>query len=787
MTKKLLLVLCAVWGMASAVAQIQTNAGVQYLQCMQKDMSTDFYDLSNTYFLADSLVSFDTQKGEGLVQWKRYRMSPRQAFNLNGYWPVRMQMLDFPDAAYENDPNLKIKIEFITPRTARIRMLTTPVEPKCSDQDDVMFCDGFKSRATREGQTPSASQATHTGVSPCVSQKAITYQSEFGSIEIQKYPWRIVIKDAKGKVLTQTRHIIDNDSTQIKLLPFSFIKRGSDNSRSINPVFSLAPGERIYGCGESFTSLNKVGQKVHLSVTDPQGPESDGQYKPVPFFFSNRGYGIFMHTSAPVTCDFGASYIGADRLFMADEQMDFFVFFGEPKDILNEYTEITGKSPMLPLWSFGTWMSRITYFSQEEGLEIARQLRANRIPSDVIHFDTGWFGVDWQCDYQFAKDRFKDPVGMLKQLSKDGFHTCLWQLPYFTPKNRFFPEIIEKGLYVVNATGGMPVEDAILDFSNPETVSWYQSKIEGLMKQGVSTIKCDFGEAAPYNGFYHSGKGGLYEHNLYPLRYNKALFEVVERNHPGEGIIWARSAWAGSQRYALHWGGDAATNNIGMLGDLRGGLSFGLSGFSFWSHDMGGFVTASPEDIYRRWLPFGFLSSHTRAHGAPPTEPWLISESFTEAFRACAEMKYKLMPYVYAQAKDCSERGLPMVRALLVEFPEDPGAWLVEDEYMFGSQMLVAPLLESGNERMVYLPKGKWIDYQSGKVYEGGYQTIEAGKIPAIILVRDGSLIPHVPLAQRTDQIDWNAIELKAYKADATTCTGLLFKPGDKEISIIKN
>ena len=200
---------------------------------------------------------------------------------------------------------------------------------------------------------------------------------------------------------------------------------------------------------------------------------------------------------------------------------------------------------------------------------------------------------------------------------------------------------------------------------------------------------------------------------------------------------------------------------------------------------MGGFVTASPEDIYRRWLPFGFLSSHTRAHGAPPTEPWLISESFTEAFRDCAEMKYKLMPYVYAQAKDCSQRGLPMVRALLVEFPQDPGAWLVEDEYMFGSQILVAPLMESGNSRMVYLPKGKWIDYQSGKVYEGGYQTIEAGKIPAIILVKDGSLIPHAPLAQRTDEIDWSKVELKPYKAAATTCTGLLFKPGDTEIQTI--
>jgi alpha-D-xyloside xylohydrolase len=753
---------------------------------MQKDVSTDFYDLSNTYFLADSLVSFDAAKGEGLVQWKRYRLSPRQAFNLNGFWPVRMQMLDFPDAAYDNDPALKMKMEWLTPRTARIRMLTTPVSASltASEADDPMFSDEFKAAPRKDIKAAGWTVSTE-------SDGNVTYRSAYGSIEIQQYPWRLIIKDAKGKVLTQTRHLIDNDSTQVKLLPFSFMKRGSDNSRSANPVLLLSPGERIYGCGESFTSLNKVGQKVHLSVTDPQGPETDGMYKPVPFYFSNRGYGVFMHTSAPVTADFGASYIGAQRLFMADEQIDLFVFFGSPKEILYEYTEITGKSPMLPLWSFGTWMSRITYFSQDEGLDIAAKLRQHRIPADVIHFDTGWFGTDWQCDYEFAKDRFKDPVKMLRQLSKDGFHTCLWQLPYFTPKNRFFSEIIEKGLHVVNAAGGMPVEDAILDFSNPETVSWYQQKIEGLMKQGVSTIKCDFGEAAPYNGFYHSGKGGLYEHNLYPLRYNKALWEVVERNHPGEGIIWARSAWAGSQRYALHWGGDAATNNIGMLGDLRGGLSFGLSGFSFWSHDMGGFVTASPEDIYRRWLPFGFLSSHTRAHGAPPTEPWLISEGFTDAFRACAEMKYKLMPYVYAQAKDCSERGLPMVRALLVEFPDDPGAWLVEDEYMFGSQILVAPLLESGNSRTVYLPSlgeksgvagTKWIDYQSGKVYGSGYQTIEAGAIPAVILVRDGSIIPHAPLAQRTDQIDWSAIELREYKAEATSCTGLVFKPGDAEI-----
>ena len=783
MMKKILLS-AALLPMA-AVAQIQTSAGVQYLQCQAKDMSGEFSDLSNTYFLADSLAGFDLNKGEGLLNWKRYRLAPRQAFNLNGYWPVRMKMLDFPDTQYDNDPNLRIKVQKIDNRTLRVTIFTSPIEPKMDDANDPMFSPEFIAQQTGE-QAKNGRGRWNVKA----TDQAIVYKNNNGSLEIQKYPFRIVLRDGQGKLLTQTRHIIDNDSTQVKLLPFNFIKRGSDNSRSINPVLMLSPNERIYGCGESFTSLNKVGQKVQISVVDPQGPETDGMYKPVPFYFSNRGYGIFMHTSAPTTADFGASYIGAQRLFMGDETMDFFIFFGEPKDVLNAYTDVTGKSPMLPLWTFGTWMSRITYFSQEEGLDIARKLRANKIPSDVIHFDTGWFGVDWQCDYEFAKDRFKDPVAMLKSMKKDGFHTCLWQLPYFTPKNRYFRELVDGGMAVHNGNGTLSYEDAVLDLSNPKTVAWYQGKIANLIKQGVSAIKCDFGEAAPYDGIYASGKTGFYEHNLYPLRYNKALWQAVRDNTPDhEGVIWARSAWAGSQRYPLHWGGDAATNEIGsvgMLGDLRGGLSFGLSGFSFWSHDMGGFVTKSPDDLYRRWLPFGFLSSHTRAHGAPPTEPWLISDSFTKAFRQSAEMKYKLMPYVYAQAKDCSERGLPMVRALLVEFPDDPGAWFVEDEYMFGSQILVAPMLETGKSRTVYLPRGKWIDYQTGKVYEGGYQTIPTAEIPCVILVKDGSLIPHVPVAQNTGDIKWDKVELKAYKADATKCTGLLFRPGDKELQHIE-
>lgn len=803
--RKSILTLCVLSLPMAGQAQLKTNNGIEYLQCQAPDVSGDFSDLANTYFLADSIAGFDLNKGEGLLNWKRYRLAPRQAFNLNGYWPVRMKMLDFPDTQYDNDPNLKIRIQKIDDRTLRITVFTSPIEPKMDEANDPMFSPEFISGNFGNGNARMGKGRWNTSA----SAQSIIYKNGNGELEIQKYPFRLILRDAKGKILTQTRHIIDNDSTQVKLLPFNFIKRGSDNSRSINPVFMLSPGERIYGCGESFTSLNKVGQKVNISVVDPQGPETDGMYKPVPFYFSNRGYGIFMHTSAPTTADFGASYIGAQRLFMGDETMDFFVFFGEPKEILDKYTNVTGKSPMLPLWTFGTWMSRISYFSQKEGLEIAHQLRANRIPADVIHFDTGWFGVDWQCDYEFAKDRFKDPVGMLKTLKKDGFHTCLWQLPYFTPKNRYFHELIEGGMAVRNANGTLNYEDAVLDLSNPKTVSWYQDKIAHLIKQGVGVIKCDFGEAAPYDGLYASGKTGFYEHNLYPLRYNKALWEAVKANSADhEGVIWARSAWAGSQRFPLHWGGDAATNEIGsvgMMGDLRGGLSFGLSGFSFWSHDMGGFVTQSPDDLYRRWLPFGFLSSHTRAHGAPPTEPWLIGKDFTDAFRANAEMKYQLMPYVYAQAKDCSEKGLPMVRALFVEFPHDAGAWLVEDEYMYGSQLLVAPLLESGSSRTVYLPKGKWIDYQSGKVYEGGYQEISiptaqevkayaeasgsatvSQPLPCIILVKDGSLIPQVPVAQSTDKINWSKLSWRPFKVDAAECVGYLYQPGSEKIEIVK-
>lgn len=770
MKKELLAVAMLLFAGGNLLAQPHVNDGTSYLMNQPLDMSTDFRDLSNTLFFADHLESFDVKSGEGLVNWKRGHLMPRQAFNTNGAQPRKMRMLDFPFTAYENDPNLKFKIDFVTPRTVRIRMLTTPVEPKVSTS--IMLA--------KEPGKDESWKVTET-------ENTIVYAGNYGTVQINKNPWRVVLKDKTGRILSQTVTLRDADSTQVKYTPFSFIKRGSDNARRINPVFTLTADEMIFGCGESATGLNKVGQKVNLFVTDPQGPETDQMYKPIPFFMSNRGYGMFMHTSAPVTCDFGATYIGLNKMFMGDENLDLFVFFGEPKDILDEYTDLVGKPGMPPLWSFGTWMSRITYFSEKEGYDVAANIRKNKYPCDVIHFDTGWFDVDWQCDYKFSENRFQNPQQMLKDLKSQGFHVCLWQLPYFTPKNRYFPELIKKDMYVKNGNGELPYEDVVLDFSNPETVKWYQDKLAGLLNIGVSAIKVDFGEAAPLNGIYASGKSGWYEHNLYPVRYDMAVSEITKKLH-NENIMWARAAWAGSQRYPFHWGGDAATTNTGMLGTLRAGLSFGLSGFSFWSHDMGGFVKSTPEDLYCRWLPFGFLTSHTRAHGAPPTEPWLYdSKRVQDVFRKSAEMKYRLMPYVYAQAKECTEKGLPMLRALFVEFPDDPGAWKVDDEYLFGSQILVAPLLESGiTGRTVYLPEGKWIDYQTEKVYEGGWHRIEAGSLPIIMLVRDGSVLPHLKLAQSTSEMDWSKMSLKVYSADKKQAEGLICLPTDNRIQVVK-
>jgi alpha-D-xyloside xylohydrolase len=723
------------------------------------DVSQDFQRHENVYFIGSRVTSFDTSTGQGTLQWDRYLRNTTLSFNKIDVGFTRGRSTEFPGTEYDQDPTLPFAISFVSPRTIRLRLSTRPV-PLGDGQSLMLAGPVPKDTSWRVEQ----------------NDREIVYTGAHGKVRIIKQPWHVEIYDARGRLLTRTQNIGD-PATFATPIPFSFVRRAGDVSRRIAATFELQHDEKLFGCGESFTRFNKRGQRVLVSTRDGMGTQNEYMYKPIPFFLSSNGYGMFVHTSAPLTFDFGKYYDAHNVIYSGDDNLDLFVFLGEPKDILTEYTALTGRSPVPPLWSFGFWMSRVTYNSAQQVLDVARQLRSHQIPADVIHLDTGWFETEWRTDYRFSTSRFPDPAKLMAELKQQGFRVSLWQYTYLTTKNDLWKEMVTHRYHVKNEGGQLPFEDATLDFSNPEAVKWYQGKLGDLLKLGVGAIKVDFGEGAPLTGQYASGLSGWYEHNLYPLRYNKAVAEIT-KEITGDDVIWARSAWAGSQRYPLHWGGDAENTDSAMAAELRGGLSFGLSGFTYWSHDVGGFVQKAPRDLYRRWLAWGVLSSHTRAHGVPPREPWEYDEALTEDFRKALGLRYALMPYIYAQAKDSSARGFPMVRPLFFEYPNDPGAWSIDDEYMFGSDLLVAPLFASSEARKVYLPPGSWIDYQSGRVYEGAkWHEISAGPIPVVLLVKNGTVLPLIKVAQSTKDMDWSNVELRVFSTGGGQVSGLFTTP----------
>ena len=715
------------------------------------DISGEFSRQENHFFVGHRTESFDPASASGKILWKSHSLKQRVS-----YHQLTLQLEDYkvwedtPPGEYEDDQTFPFSIAFVTPRTVRLRV---PVRPASMGKRESLML------VREPGSDDSSWEMNDDG-------DFTTYASGFGSLRVEHDPLHFEFRDASGGLLTRTNHLSDAPGVVNSMpTPFSFVRNASNLHRHVAASFSLHPGEKLFGGGESFTRLDKRGQRMVLYTYDAYSAQTPYMYKPVPFFMSSRGYGMFFHTSAPLTLDLGGSYNGANVAYLGDDVLDMFFFFGSLKEILSEYTALTGRAPTPPLWTFGLWMGRESYSSENEVREVAKKLRRERIPSDVIHLDTGWTEVPHRCDFEFSPSRFPHPERMLSDLKGSGFRVSLWQLPYLNPENELRAEAIERDHIILSANGKPPVDDAVLDLSKPEAVRWYQRKLARLLERGVSIFTADFGEAAPLTGIYDARHGGFHEHNLYPLRYNKAVAEIT-KEVLGKGVIFARSAWAGSQRYPLHWGGDAENTDTAMAATLRAGLSLGLCGFSFWSHFIGGFAYSSPEDLYRRWLAFGVLCSHSRCHGTPPTEPWEYGEKFTDDFRRTVEMKYRLMPYVYAQAKLASLNGHPMLRTLFFEYPEDRTSWLVEDEYLFGTDILVAPLMEEARSRDVYLPPGLWSDYQRGETLEGPrWHHVRAGEIPVVMLVRDGVAIPHARLAQSTGGIEWGEIELRIFGA----------------------
>ena len=570
-------------------------------------------------------------------------------------------------------------------------------------------------------------------------------------------------------------------------LPLGFVSRGSASETERATIsFKCAPDECFVGTGERFRKMDLSGQTFQLKNQDGQGVNNRRCYKNIPFYMSSRMYGCFYHTSDYCKLSL-ADHSTRSVQFLCDRAtLDVFLIGGKtPEEILRDYRMLTGFPQMPPLWSFGIWMSRMTYFSADEVNEICDRLRKEHYPCDVIHLDTGWFRTDWLCEWKFNPERFPDPRGFILHLANQGFKVSLWQLPYVAKGAEQLTEAKENK-YISQptkdedtTTGGASNFSALdyagtIDFTNPKAVEWYKDKLlKPLLDMGVKCIKTDFGENIHMDHRYHASTPERLN-NIYALLYQKAAYEVTKKV-TGDGIVWARAAWAGCQRYPLHWGGDSESSWAGMAGSLKGGLHFGLSGFAFWSHDVPGFHSTPDfmnsvldENVYVRWTQFGVFSSHMRYHGTCKREPWHYS-NIAPIVKKWWKLRYKLLPYITEQAERCTKTGWPMIRALLMHHPYDRQAWHIDDEYYFGSEFLVAPVMnatphsnqQSENAvgvRDIYLPEGVWVNFFTGERLDGGhwYYDVEVPLDQMPVFVRPGAHIQIYPDdVESTDDMDF--------------------------------
>jgi alpha-D-xyloside xylohydrolase len=534
--------------------------------------------------------------------------------------------------------------------------------------------------------------------------------------------------------------------------------------------FTADHDEVIVGTGERFAKTDLTGYTYHLQNQDGQGVNNRRTYKNIPFYISSKMYGMFLHTSAFTKFSLADHSSRSLQILAEEPLLDIFLFGGDSiEDIIYGYRQVTGFPSLPPLWSFGTWMSRMTYFSEDEVVDICNRLRKEDYPCDVIHLDTGWFRTDWLCEWKFNPKRFPDPKRFIQNLRNDGFKVSLWQMPYIAKdaeqhdeakENKYMAplkEALEQGGSNFSALDYA----GTIDFTYPKAVEWYKNLLKELLDMGVVCIKTDFGEDIHIEADYH-GMDAKQLNNLYALLYQKAAYEITEEI-TGDGIIWARAGWAGCQRYPLHWGGDAACTWDGMAGSLKGGLHLGLSGFGFWSHDVPGFHSLPDfmnsvisDDLYVRWSQFGVFSSHLRYHGTSKREPYDFP-NISDIVRKWLKLRYALIPYLMEQSKRVTSTGYPILRSLIFHHPTDKVCWHIHDQYYFGDNFLVAPVLNPNNKRDVYLPDGKWINFFSGEISEGNQwlKEFEISLDEMPVWVKYDSKIPfYLESVQSTDDID---------------------------------
>ena len=533
---------------------------------------------------------------------------------------------------------------------------------------------------------------------------------------------------------------------------FAYDKGGAD--AYMRQELGLSVGELVYGMGERFTAFTKNGQSVDIWNEDG-GTSTYQSYKNIPFYLTNRGYGVFVNHPEKVSFEVGTEQVSKVEFSVPGESMEYFLINGPTmKEVLERYTSLTGKPSLPPQWTFGLWLSTsfTTNYDEKTVMSFIDGMEERGIPLQVFHFDCFWMKDFHWSDFVWDSRVFPDPKGMLSRIKEKGLKVCVWINSYIAQESCLFAEGMEKGYFVKRKNGDVWQWDmwqpgmALVDFTNPAACKWFQDKLEVLLDMGVDCFKTDFGERIPTEDVvYYDGSDPVKMHNYYTYLYNKTVYELLQRKRgKDDAVLFARSATAGGQKFPVHWGGDCWSNYEAMAESMRGGLSLTMSGFGYWSHDIGGFEDTSTPDVYKRWAAFGLLSTHSRFHGSTSYRvPWAYDDEAVDVVRFFTKLKLSLTPYLYSSAVRTSRTGVPMMRSMVLEFENDPVCQYLDRQYMLGDSLLVAPIFNDRGEAYYYLPEGTWTNYLTGETVEGGVWRKEHHDYMSIpLLARENTILP---------------------------------------------
>ena len=540
-------------------------------------------------------------------------------------------------------------------------------------------------------------------------------------------------------------------------------------------MLSLSVGELVYGMGERFTPFVKNGQSIDMWNADG-GTSTEQSYKNIPFYITNKGYGVLVNHPEMVSFEVATEMVTRTEFSVKGGYLDYFLINGPTmKEVLQRYTDLTGKPSLPAPWTFGLWLttSFTTNYDEDTVMSFVDGMLDRGIPLRTFHFDSFWMKEFHWCDFLWDSRVFPDPEGMLKRIKEKGLNICVWINSYIGQESYLFDEGMENGYFIKRKNGRVWQWDmwqpgmAIVDFTNPEAYQWFQDKLEVLIDMGVDCFKTDFGERIPTEDvMYFDGSDPVKMHNYYTYLYNKCVYELLERKRgKGEAVLFARSATVGSQKYPVHWGGDCWSDYESMEESLRGGLSLLMSGFGFWAHDIGGFESTSTADVYKRWVAFGLLSSHSRLHGSSSYRvPWLYDEEAVDVVRFFTRLKARLMPYIYKISVDASRTGVPTMRSMVLEFTEDKTCHYVDKQYMLGDSLLVAPIFNDRGIAEYYLPKGTWTNFFTGEETEGAcWITEKHGYLSIPLMVKENSVVAYGANDDKPDYHYGAGAELRLY------------------------